>query len=66
MFMSGGVGWFTFPVFIQPLLAQRFPGDRRQGVANMDFLKHGTVVLVICLIVTRLLAFFGYWHWLGI
>lgn len=42
------------------------PETGEQLVTNMDFLKHGTVVLIICLVVTWLFAFFGYWRWLGI
>jgi sodium-dependent dicarboxylate transporter 2/3/5 len=36
-----------------------------QLVTNMDFLKHGTAVWFICMIVTWLWAFYGYWQWLG-
>jgi len=41
------------------------PETGEQLVTNMDFLKHGTMILIICLIVTWVWAFFGYWQWLG-
>ena len=42
------------------------PETGEQLVTSMDFLKHGSVVLLISLVVTWLFAFFGYWRWLGI
>ncbi|RJP74679.1 MAG: response regulator [Candidatus Abyssobacteria bacterium SURF_17] len=42
------------------------PETGEQLVTSMDFLKHGTVILVICLVVTWAWAFFGYWQWMGV
>jgi sodium-dependent dicarboxylate transporter 2/3/5 len=42
------------------------PETGEQLVTSMDFLKHGTAILIISLIVTWLFAFLGYWRWLGI
>jgi len=41
------------------------PETGEQLVTTMDFLKHGTMITIICLLVTWLWAFFGYWQWIG-
>ncbi|MBI5115418.1 anion permease [Candidatus Poribacteria bacterium] len=42
------------------------PETGEQLVTNMDFLKHGTAILIISLVVMWAWAFYGYWRWFGI
>jgi sodium-dependent dicarboxylate transporter 2/3/5 len=41
------------------------PATGEQLVTLKDFMKHGSIVLVLCFTVLFLWVIFGYWRWIG-